>query len=684
MTCLQPFSVCFEAEQAASSNSNSKVGRESDDRPNATAEQQQLILPPEQVHTTMWAMAESHLYQARKQYNDILTSDAPNNNWQASVIASLSCLYGVLRLCESPKAQTRYFGTSIILNADTEAQTRLRIAQVLAEWGVQGSRSDSNNTNGEDEENESEEERQLQRALLVVPKTDNYAGTKYAIVAAQCRLFLRRGELSWAEQRLKATVADAQQRRQYRWTQFFTLELSNMYYTNGDHRRAVAALQAAIQQAQQASDKIGNATMAVQQLGILVQIRSWVSANTLAGSLVLLIADPALFRVPHIRTRFWTLYSAAAAMRGDIADAQEACGRAREALKEWQERFATQLAEGCTADSGATFIGIHLENGTSESTLRIRGSCYYEAHAWVMLVSAQVVRGEDYYERASGFLRLALEGIARGEASGPTKQLLPLKIHVLLCIVDINLSALFISEAKSALDRVMSTLATHDCHADTLWRSCCDAITLRWAMYKHRIGEFGEAIEAYRCVADQQYPGDPCYTARVNLAVLYLSKPDPTEIDLASAQQLLTLLEKEMANTAGSELDKIRCALLQLVQGMASKEPVKAKTHLLACLRLCNEAVEATLQGWTLCLLGTMVLSIGQYEQAMKMCAAGQSIAQRANDPLQNAAAIGILSKIEQAVGDPERCAQLNQVDERLLQQFNAQIVDVSADKIVP
>ncbi|KAJ2809484.1 hypothetical protein H4R20_000104 [Coemansia guatemalensis] len=683
MTCMQPLPVCFEAEQKPSSNSNSGgVGREPDDRPNANAEQQQqLALPPEQVHRTMWAMAESHLRHAQKQYNDMLPSDAPNNNWQASVIAGLSCLYGVLRLCESSKTQTRHFGTSLILSADTEARTRLRIAQVLAEWGVQGHHSNSDNAKGEEEENESEEERQLQRALLVVPKTDNYAETKYAIIAAQCRLLLRRGDLSWAEQRLKATVVDAQQRRQYRWTQFFTLELSNMYFTNGDHRSALAALQAAIQQAQQGGDKIGNATMAVQQLGILVQMRSWASANTLAGSLALLMADPELARVPHIRTRFWTLNAAAAAMRGDIANAQEACGWAREALKEWQGCFAVQLAEDRTTDNGATFIATDLENGASEGALRIRGSSYYEAHAWVMLVSAQVVRGDDYYERASGFLRLALEGIARGEASGSTKQLLPLKIHVLLRIVDINLSALYISEAKRALDKIMSTLASHDCHASSLWSSCRDAITLRWAMYKHRIGDFDEAIEAYRCVAGQQFPSNLCYVARVNLAVLHLCKPDPADTDLANARQLLTLLEKEMANAPGSELDKIRCALLQLVQGMASKEPVKAKTHLLGCLRLCNEAAESTLQGWTLCLLGTMVLSTGQYEQAMKMCAASQSIAQRANDPLQNAAAIGILTKIEQAVGDPERCAQLIQVDERLLGQFNAQISDATPDE---
>ncbi|PIA18811.1 hypothetical protein COEREDRAFT_79376 [Coemansia reversa NRRL 1564] len=681
MTCLQPMSVCLEAEQAATSNSNGKVDREPDYRPTANTEQQQLTLPPEQVHTTMWAMAETYFRQAQKQYNDMQPLDTPNDSCQANIIAGLSCLYGVLRLCESPKAQTRHFGTSIILSADTEARTRLRIAQVLAEWGVQGPHKDSNNTKEEGEENESEEERQLQRALLVVPKTDNYAATKYAIIAAQCRLLRRRREMNWAEQRLKATIVDAQQRRQYRWTQFFTLELSNMYFTNGNHRSALAVLQAATQQAQQNTDKIGNVTMAVQQLGMLVQMRNWVSASTLAGTLVSLMTDPELISVPQLRTRFWTLNSAAAAMRGDIANAQEICGWAREALKEWQECFASQIAEGRAADNGATFLVTNSKESASGSSLRIHGSSYYEAHVWVMLVSAQVLRGDDYYERVSGFLRLALEGITRGEANGLIKQLLPLKIYVLLRIVDINLSALFISEAKGALDRVMSYLASHDCHDNSLWRDCRDAVALRWAMYKHRIGDFDEAIEAYRCVARQKCSDDLCYSARVNLAVLYLSKSDPTDEDLEYVRQLLILLEKEMENTPGSELDKIRGALLQLVQGMGSKEPVKAKTYLLGCLRLCNEAAEATLQGWTLCLLGTMVLSTGQYEQAMKMCAASQSIAQCANDPLQNAAAIGILSKIEHAVGDPERCAQLMQVDKRLLQQFNAQIIDDATNK---
>ncbi|KAJ2614242.1 hypothetical protein H4S08_001811 [Coemansia sp. RSA 1365] len=670
MTCLQPMSVCFETEQAATSNS--KVSRESDYRPNANAEQQ-LTLPPEQVHMTMWAMAETYLRQAQKQHN-MQSTDAPNNNYQANIIAGLSCLYGVLRLCESPKAQG-HFGTNIITSADTEARTRLRIAQILAEWGEQGSRTDNNT---KDEENESEEERQLQRALLVVPKTDNYAATKYSIIAAQCRLLCRRRELNWVEQRLKATIVDAQQRCQYRWMQFFTLELSNLYFTNGNHRSALAVLQTAIQQS---TDKIGNATMAVQQLGILVQMRNWASATTLANSLVSLISDPELINLPQLRTRFWTLNSAAAAMRGDIANAQETCAWAREALKDWQERFACQIAEGGALDNGATFVVTDSKNGASESALRIRGSSYYEAHVWVMLVSAQVLRGDDCYERASGFLRLALEGIARGEASGLIKQLLPLKIHVLLRIVDINLSALFISEAKGALDRVMSTLANYECQTDSLWNNCRDAIALRWAMYKHRIGDFEEAIEAYRCVTKQKSSNNLCYAARVNLAVLHLSKSDPTDQDLEYVRQLLTLLEKEMENTPGSELDKIRGALLQLVQGMVSKEPVKAKTHLLGCLRLCNETAETTLQGWTLCLLGTMVLSTGQYEQAMKMCAASQSIAQRANDPLQNAAAIGILSKIEQAVGDPERCAQLMQVDKRLLQQFNTQIIDDATNK---
>ncbi|KAJ2226213.1 hypothetical protein GGH97_006655, partial [Coemansia sp. RSA 475] len=90
---------------------------------------------PKQVHTTVWALAESHFRQAQQLYKTSCTTTPTDGGWKASVMAGLTCLYSVVRLCESPKDQVKYFGQVLVLDADTEAKTRLRIAQVLGDWG---------------------------------------------------------------------------------------------------------------------------------------------------------------------------------------------------------------------------------------------------------------------------------------------------------------------------------------------------------------------------------------------------------------------------------------------------------------------------------------------------------------------------------------------------------------------
>ncbi|KAJ1868568.1 hypothetical protein LPJ78_000080 [Coemansia sp. RSA 989] len=535
-------------------------------------------------------------------------------------------------------------------------KTRLRIALALAEW-----------CDCELQEDEGEEERQLKHALMAVPNASSYIEVKYAILAAHCKLLVRHNEQGWAEQRLKSALADAQQRKQYRWAQHFALELSNVFCNRGEWRSSLTVLQASVKQAQQGGDKLGSAVMAVQQLSRLIQLRDLATASSLINAVAPLMRDPALSDISHVCTRFWLLSATAASMRGAVTEAQEATAFARDTLKRWQGSFARQISEGRAIDGGMTFV--------LPSQLHIRGWSYYEAHAWVMLASALVLRGDGYYERASGFLRLSLEGITRGEKDGLARQLLLLKLLVLLHAVDTNLQALFISEAKLTLDRIMCIVAEYndDPAMEELWQRLRDAIVLRWAMYKHRTGEFAEAIESYRCVA-RQGPEHLRYTALANIAVLYLTKkPKLTKQEIEELQQTIQAMEASMAD---KDYENVRRALLEFVQGMGTTESVKAKAHLLACLRLCTEAIETTLQGWTLCLLGTMVLSTGQYEQAMKMCAAGQSIAQGANDPLQNAAAIGILTQIEKAVGDADRYEKLLKVDQQLLERFNSQITD--------
>ncbi|KAJ2909572.1 hypothetical protein GGI21_001745 [Coemansia aciculifera] len=239
------------------------------------------------------------------------------------------------------------------------------------------------------------------------------------------------------------------------------------------------------------------------------------------------------------------------------------------------------------------------------------------------------------------------------------------------------------SDAKHALDQALVAISKSESYSDSqsrsnseLWRSSRDAIALRWAMYLQRIGQSAEAIDAYRCVIRGR-DDDMRFAARINLAVLQLAAPEPlTPESRVAMRNTIVELVQDMEKSPNGQHENARRALLELLQGIETEEPVRSKTHLLACLRVCSDTADSVLQGWTLCLLGTLVLPAGQYEQAMRMCAAGQAIAQRANDPLQKAAAIGILAHIENAVGDPDRCAKLLQIDQSCLEQFNSRIQD--------
>ncbi|KAJ1964728.1 hypothetical protein GGI12_001234 [Dipsacomyces acuminosporus] len=583
-------------------------------------------------------------------------------DWKPAIVAALACLYSILHLCESPKNQPRYLKQSLILGPDVEARTRLRVAQVLSEWC-------------EDSEGGEEEEHHLKRALMILPTTDHYLDLRYSIVAAQCRLFLRRGEQKWAEQKMKSAFSDAQQRAQGHWVHYFMLKLSKLYFANNDVRSSINTLQFSIRWARQHDDIVSEAVSSVQQLGILVYSRSWSTAASLITSLAELINDKKLSCLPQIRTRFWVLKASALAMSGKAVEAQEACSSARQALKEWQAILAKGLANKNITDGGASFT----VPGTRAAGdgFKIRGWSYYEAHAWVMLVSALCVRGENVREESSGYLRLAQEGIVKGELDGAGQMLLPIRLQVLLHKIDICLATLQMEQAQKVLDQVMGIVAEAENQrrlqgsnsSSEFWRSNRDAIALRWAMFKHRTGRFDEAIDAYQCVASNG-PADIQYAARVNLVMLYLSAGGDDRG--ADVQQLLGSMQDEISTAPNGSHELVRQALLDFLQGVESKEPVKAKTHLLACLRACSQIAETVLQGWTLCMLGTLVLPTGQYDQAMKMCAAGQAIAQKAQDPLQNAAAISILADIEKAVGDQERCEKLLQVSRRCLEQFDA------------
>ncbi|KAJ2090648.1 hypothetical protein IW138_002462 [Coemansia sp. RSA 986] len=640
------------------------------------------------VHKLLWAAAESHFRKAHTLYRTSITPQTENDptaDWKPSIVAGLACLYSVVKICAAPRSQARFFGKEPSFSPDTEAKTRLRIALVLSEWS-----DDDQSFNTDDEQ--SEEELQLTRALMTLPNADCYLPTRYAIIAAHCRLFLRRGEYKWAEQKLKAAYLDAQKRQQQQhWSHHFVLELSNLYIASGDIRSSINALRFSIALAQKNSDKVSEAVASVQMLGQLVQMRNWTAAGMLIERLEVLAADKVLAGTSPVRTRFWALKAVVAITVGGISAAQEACDAARETLKEWQHSFAQQLANGETSYGGsiAASVGSYSQGVVSRGA-SIRGASYYEAHAWVMLVSALAVNGDNAYEQSIGFLQRALDGVARGELDGFKRQLQQLKLHILLHAVDIGLASLHVREAKSALDQAMSVIvdvensAVNDTGGKKLhrqksvWHNSRDAIALRWAMYLHRTGEFDAAAQTYQCVI-KNGTNDLRYAAQMNLVIMHLCTPGITEASKAQMRHVIQGLLQESQDTAlapSAAKEKPRAALLEFVQGLESNEPVKSKTHLLSCLQICSEVANTALQGWTLCELGTQMLPAGQYEQAMKMCGVGQTIAHRANDPLQKAAAIGILTRIEKAIGDPERCAKLLELDQRFLEEFNALITE--------
>ncbi|KAJ2490282.1 hypothetical protein IWW37_003314 [Coemansia sp. RSA 2050] len=600
----------------------------------------------EPTHKVFWSLAESHIRQAHRVYKSTqsLSSAAANKEWKKHVIAGISSLYGLLRLCETPRDQAKYFGTNLAIGPDTESKTRLRIAQILADWT---------------DDKEEEEERQLTRALMSVPSGDAYINTRYMIVATQCRRFMRRNELIWAEQKLKWALADAQQRGQHHWVHHFALDLARMYLDKGDGQSASSVLQTLVIYAQRMGDTFGMAVALIQLLAIATQTRNWLAADSLLGSLDSLAGDLAMAGVPQLWTRFWVLKAGAMHCRGRLAEAQEACNHARQSLMEWQGVFARQLAANCASDGGSVLVA---------SGRCIRGWSYYEAHAWVMLMSSYVVR-DHTYEPALRFLGLALEGVARGETDGVASQLQPLKLHIFLRMADLCIAAQSMSEAKHALDQALA-ISTN---SGSFWRNSRDAVVLRWAMYLHRTGHSPEAMDAYRCVMRSRHE-DLRFAAQINLVVLQL-----VGTSMESRQTLRSAvagLVQPVEALPNGPHESVRRALLELVQGIETEEPVKSKTHLLACLKMSTDIADTVLQGWTLCLLATLVLPAGQYEQAMRMCAAGQNIAQSANDPLQKAAAIGILSQVEHAVGDPDRRAKLLEIDQQCLEQFNLRIQD--------
>ncbi|KAJ2365315.1 hypothetical protein IW150_006247, partial [Coemansia sp. RSA 2607] len=189
-----------------------------------------------QIHLALWALAESHFRKAHHlllRQSSTEPSTGTDGEWRTSLLAGLSCLHGVLRLCEAPRAQDKRVGQDLlVLGPEIEAKTRLRIAQVLGEWceGAEGAE---------------QEEALLTRALMIVPASESCLDTRYSIVATQCQLFLRCGEYKWAEQKIKAALNDAQQRRFHRWVHFFALELSHLYSAGGDSLGSMDALRTA-------------------------------------------------------------------------------------------------------------------------------------------------------------------------------------------------------------------------------------------------------------------------------------------------------------------------------------------------------------------------------------------------------------------------------------------------------
>ncbi|KAJ2724594.1 hypothetical protein GGI07_001847 [Coemansia sp. Benny D115] len=622
-----------------------------------------------QVHEILWALAESHFRQAQKHLQGRSSAAATQGDWRVSVLSGISCLFAVLRMCDPQGARRLRRVKEHVLGPEIEAKTRLRLAQVLAEWSLDNGRDlmEPDDMHQAD----ASEEAQLVRALMVVPSTQSSLDTRYAIVATHCRLFVRRREYPWALQKLKAAAQDARQRHQVRWLYFFLLELIHLHtHHMSNVIEARALLADAIDYATKAGDFDVAAVFQAELFAHYVAERSWTNdTRVLAEQL----ADPSHAvqqgEMHPVKTRFWALQAAAMVMQGQTAAAQRHCDDARRALKDWQISFARSLAAQRVSDGGSSLA--------ISGWLSIRCWSYFEAHAWVMLISACSARNAatddaSGQSQESGFLRLALEGIKRGESEGFRQQLVPTKVLVLLHVVDMALEVLQMEEAKGALDQIMLVVADDSHPWTSLWRRIRDAVVLRWAMYRHRVGDFAQAADSYMCVVNNG-SSDLRYAALVNLATLRLTSPGAQD-DPSTACAVQPILEALGQHASASE--GARQAIHDFLSGLAAaQEPVRAKTHLLSCLRLCAaDLLDTRLQGWTLCLLGSLVLSTGQYDQAMKMCGAGQAIAQKSGDPLQNASAIGILANIEKAVGDIDRCAQLLHVDRQLLERFNEAI----------
>ncbi|KAJ1954966.1 hypothetical protein EC988_002142 [Linderina pennispora] len=613
------------------------------------------------AHLVLWATAESHLACAQRLFRAQAGSKAEASaagSWQAKVVSSLACLYSVLSLCESSEARAKYMQGTVLLGPEIEVRTRLRIAQIVSVW----SQDDS----------EAEQEFHLKRALVVLPTADHYASLKMAIVAMQCRLYMRRGEHKWAEQRMKVAFGEAQKRQLANWVHYFMLELSELYLNNGDMSSAMNTLQFSIRWAKGCNDVVSEAMASVQLLGRLVETRAWQKADEVVESLGRLMQERKVAEVYQITSRFLALKAAMLVMQGKAEAARQTSGFARQVLKSWQAAFVKKLVNGKAADAGSIFVMPGQPN-----EMQFGGWSYYEAHAWIMLISGLGVRGENSGEEALRFFQMARDGIAKGESDGISSLLVQVKLQVLLHQADAELTGLKMHSAKQTLDAVMQVMA----EAVTLenmgyslggfWRRHRNEVALRWAMFQHRRGEFKEAVNAYQCVVSSSAPEDIRIVARVNLIVLLLADDRACEETLAKAKGLLDQVKAAVA--AGPENEVMQNAVLEFMQGLESEKPVQAKTHLLACLKVCKAIADTTLQGWTLCMLGSVMLPTGQYDQAMKMCATGQAIAQRNKDPLQNAAAIGILTQIERSVGDASRSEQLMQIHRHYIDKFETQ-----------
>ncbi|KAJ1951033.1 hypothetical protein FBU59_000391 [Linderina macrospora] len=615
-------------------------------------------LTMQDAHLVLWATAESHVTCAQRLFREQAggkTETSAADCWQARIVSALACLYSVLSLCESSEVRERYLKGALPPGPEIEARTRLRIAQIVAVWSQ--------------DDNEAEQEFNLKRALMVLPTADHYAGLKMTIVAMQCRLYMRRGEAKWAEQRMKAAFNEAQKRQLAAWVHYFMLELSELYLANNDANSAMNTLQFSIRMAKGCNDVVSEAMASVQLLGRLIETRAWQKADEIIESLHRLAQERKVAETYQITSRFLALKAAMLVMQGKIETARLTSDSARQVLKEWQAVFVKRLVSGQVTDAGSIFA---VPGQPSE--MQFRSWSYYEAHAWIMLISGLGVRGENSGEDALRFFQMARDGVAKGESDGIKSLLIRVKLQVLLHQVDVELAGVRMRSAKQTLDAVMQTMAD----AVTLensgyplggfWRQHRNEVALRWAMYRHRQSEFKEAVDAYQCVANSSAPEDIRLVAHVNLIALLLAEDTVSEESRSRAKKLLDQVTEAVAGAPESEI--LRNAVLEFLQGLESEKPVLAKTRLLACLKVCKVIADTTLQGWTLCMLGSVMLPTGLYDQAMKMCATGQAIAQRNKDPLQNAAAIGILTQIERSVGDASRSEQLMQIHRHYIEKF--------------